>query len=110
MTNLEFANGLRLIADFYEKHEGMQQFTAYVHTWGKAAFLKNLLVLSDGGDVAKDMSDTSQYAKVRLKRMFGAVALEVAVDKDYVCEKIVTYRCPDSLLEEAMNAEETASV
>jgi hypothetical protein len=106
MTNQEFANGLRLIADFYEAQPEMEQFIVGVYTHGRDKFLKALRALSHGGKVTKDLSDTSQYAYVRAERMFGDLKLTLSVSKECICERIVTYKCPDSLLEEAMNAEE----
>lgn len=111
MTNLEFATGLRLIADFYEAQPEMEQFSVGVYATGRDGFLKSLKTLSHGGKVTKDLSDTSQYAYVRAERMFGDLKMTLSVSKECICKRIVSvrYECPDSLLEEAMNAEEATA-
>ena len=106
MTNQEFANGLRLIADFYEAHEDMKQFMCFIYAWSHKDFLKYFQILKTTGRVDKDFSSDGPSADVKISHTFGDVRLTVSVDKGQVCERIVTYKCPDSLLEEAMNAEE----
>ena len=110
MTNLEFANGLRAIADFYEKHEDMKQFTCFIYVWDHKTFLDQFRILKSAGWVDKDYGKNEEHSAVKISHVFDKVKLTVSVDKGQVCERIVTYRCPDSLLEEAMNAEEAADV
>ena len=109
MKNQEFANGLRLIADFYEKHDDMKQFTCFIYAWSHEEFIKYFKILKTTGYVDKNMGANGEHADVKVSHTFDKVKLVISVDKGQVCERIVTYRCPDSLLEEAMNAEEAAA-
>jgi hypothetical protein len=105
MTNQEFANGLRLIADFYEAQPEMPQFSIYTFT-DRLGFLNALKALKTRGMVTKDLSDQSFNGYAVLKQPFGEIPFQVNAQKSDICERIVTYKCPDSLLEEVMNAEE----
>lgn len=104
ISNQEYAKGLREIADFYEKNSEMVQAVLSYYSFGKEEFLNAFRVLCNGGKVEKDMGDSkSEFAQIRISRDFSGVPLHIFTSKDTTCKKIVSWECPDSLLEMAMN-------
>lgn len=139
MTNQEFANGLRMIADFYEKPENVyfpQPYFGGMSAWyafpgGRADLARNAVLLAHGGKVTKGVDATSYT----INRDFGSVTLQLWCNRKDICEivgyedvqkttqrvvtpavtedvtevqKVPIWHCPDSLLEQAMNAEEAS--
>ena len=112
MTNLEYANGLRAIADLYERHPELKlpYLDITIHAEDKADFIISLKALSDGGTVAKSSKDDPDYPSISkhiATREFSGVTLEVEIYKSVICRKvrktvtreIETWECPDSLME-----------
>lgn len=113
ITNEQFANGLRAIADFYEAHPDMKQpyMPIWVNCWSRDEFLKSAVELAKGGRVTKSADpSTHSYPRYHATRFFGDVAVDVVVDRSTVCRLVrpAVYECPDSLLEEAAEYTETA--
>jgi hypothetical protein len=110
MTNAEFANSLRAVADFYEKHPDMPQppeASLWVYTHSKTYFLNAAKMMADGGTIQKRVDlpgDVMNYYHV--ERLFGGFLLDLCITRETMCRKvkqmveIETFVCPDSLLEE----------
>lgn len=94
-----YADGLRELADWYEKHPEMPGHGVYVHLddYPRGQARANLALAAKAmGNCEKSFSSYS----VAVTRKFGAVTLTASVDRDAICKKIVTYDCPESLLKE----------
>lgn len=103
MTNIEYARGLRALADFYEKTPSMPlpypQIGIYLY--GREEFLKAAVTLSKGGDVEKKADDpkvTNPYYHVL--RQFGTLTLDLNIPRSTICRLVTPaqYDCPDSFL------------
>lgn len=106
MTNLEFATGLRLLADFYEQSPEMPQpytpLTAFVNE--RENFVRAALTLQKGGRIEKKADPVDgTWPQYHALRQFGKIVLDVCIDRKNVCRLVspAVYDCPDSLLEEA---------
>lgn len=111
MTNIEYAAGLRELADFYETHPAMPQAhnPLRVYIYGRENFIRAALELSSGGKITKSADKPTEiYPYYHAKRMFGGVGLDVVINRNQVCRLVspAVYDCPDSLIAEA--AEYTA--
>jgi hypothetical protein len=98
-TALDYANGLRALADFYEAHPEMPLPYPQVHVFmhDREPFLAAVKDLADGGKVAKESDDNhTEWPSFHAIRMFGPIKLDVSA----------IFECPDSLLEEAAEFEE----
>jgi hypothetical protein len=108
MTNTEYANSLRLVADFYEKNPAMPLPAAAdvtIWKWDKESFLKAAIELSKGGKVQKCTTAGISPAYHAI-RTFGSIKIDIQIDRSTVCRLVkpaqdAVYECPDSLLEEA---------
>jgi hypothetical protein len=104
MTNLEYAQSLRLIADFYEANADQKQPhpNMWIHCYEREEFLKAATGLARGGMVAKRM-DEHEEGEYYVTREFGGIKLEVLIRRKMVCRLVTpaVYDCPESLLEEA---------
>jgi hypothetical protein len=106
MTNLEYANSLRQVADFIESHPDFPQphHTISVHAWGgKGPFLSAVVLLKDGGTVQKTADDPEKtWPRYHAKRLFGGITLDIGIDRSEICKLVrpAQYDCPDSLMEE----------
>jgi hypothetical protein len=103
MTNSEFAAALREVADFYETHPKMPQFSGpWIFSSNREEFLLAVKDMADGGRVEKraDRLDKS-YPKYYAERKFGELLLSMQIDRSLVCVLVrpAEYSCPDSLLE-----------
>jgi hypothetical protein len=107
MTNLKFAEGLRALADLYERHPEMlvpdHGLSLYMPYDTKSENLRaTIKAFTDGGTVHKDPSDEYYY---RLHRFFGVLEVTVNVERSVFCKKVTrmkmveTWECPDSILE-----------
>ena len=87
MTNAEYANGLRQIANFLESHPEIplptNTLSCYAMTNKKIAGLV-ARALSDGGRCEKIFEDSI----LRLKRNFGEIELEYIGMRENVCEQV----------------------
>ena len=87
MTNKEYADSLRMIADFYEQHEELalpydaEQVRVYNVTTKEAMrpFVRAM------GRCEKKFDDSF----FRLCKMFGHIEMQVILDRGSVCKKIV---------------------
>lgn len=90
MTNVDFAQALREMADFYEAHPQMprpeiRDVYRIFSASGKAEFVAAVRQLADGGKVEKGV-DENFY---RAKRTFGAgLVLEALCNRAEVCRKV----------------------
>lgn len=113
-TALEYANGLRALADFYEAHPEMPIPHAHqvVFMHERQSFLAAAKMLADGGKVLKLADEeVSTWPRFHAIRMFGPVRLDVEIDRKTICRLVraaqpAVFECPDSLLEEAAEFEE----
>jgi hypothetical protein len=103
MTNQEFADSLRLVADFYEENPEMflpEGTLKIFSTYGKEDVIKAAKML---GTCEKQI-DEDFY---KLRRKFGSITLEVIETRSLVCTKrtvmkempVDEWDCPESLLE-----------
>lgn len=108
-TALEYANGLRALAEFYEAHPDMPLPYPVHHVFmaDRELFLLAVKDLAEGGRVEKKADDSdSSYPRFHAVRMFGPVKLNVEIDRKTICRIVrpaqpAVFECPDSLLEEA---------
>ena len=71
MNNIQYAIGLRAIADFYEQHADMPQCDITKYTFSKEEFLLAFKILCDCGHVDKNLGnpdDTAEYQNVSVSR------------------------------------------
>ena len=131
MTNIEFANSLRLIADFYEENQDMtvpcvQEFTVYISNSDKLVELTHILARHG---LARKVADDYSY---KVRRAFGELAIELYASRSNVCSiaeyveetkevpvqinkvdpvyemqvqtvRVPVWKCPDSLLAKALD-------
>jgi hypothetical protein len=104
MTNLEYAAGLRQVAEFYETHPEMPlpPATICVYSWQKPDFLVSVKEMAKGGTIHKKVDADAECGYYRTIRHFGAVQLEASIPRRTICRLVTpaVYDCPDSLLEE----------
>ena len=130
MTHEEFVDSLRQIADFYEQHPNcpLPSLGERLHIFPDG--IKGLAAVArEFGDCTKSV-DEGELSFYRVRRQFGALALEALDYRHKVCKRIVTgsheervkipltfeehirmvedvrWECPDSLLEESNQKEE----
>jgi hypothetical protein len=129
MTNKEYAESLRLIADFFEKHQELNvpwrasEFH-YLNAFGKEEMARVARAL---GKCEKDVDETW----FMLKKKFGHITFVAKDSRGAICERIAVgtkmveetrtpareveiipaheetiyeWKCPESLLEEASDA------
>lgn len=110
MTNLDYASGLRAIADLYEKHPELvlPYETIHVRADSKDAFAVGAKALADGGMATKSTDADGNYPSLaghHIKRTFHGVTLDLEIYKSIICRKVRkmverdVWECPDSLLE-----------
>lgn len=113
-TAIDFANGLRALADFYEAHPEMPlpYPDHHVFMYDREPFLRAVKELADSGRVTKEADNRDEsWPRFHAIRMFGPVRLDVEIDRKTICRLVeparpAVYECPDSLLEEAAEFEE----
>ena len=100
MTHREYADSLRLIADWFEAHPEIRipndadEFNVYnVHTQEELARAVRAL-----GGCKKEYSDSSGL--FRLKRKFGGIELRFVTSRDKACKRKVTgtVRVPEQVI------------
>ncbi|MGD0497503.1 MAG: hypothetical protein ABSC23_03605 [Bryobacteraceae bacterium] len=111
ITNEQFVQGLRELADFYAANPEMPMpsYTSMVvNSFSKDQFVSAVRVLARGGKVEKRTDDDKSIMKEHYAiRTFGGLKLDVAISKSMVCRKVrkmvemEVWECPDSLLAEA---------
>lgn len=111
MTNLEYANGLRALADFYENNSEMELpwNIISIHVHGRESFLKTAVNMAKGGKVKKWAdAETDSYPYYHVTRQFGEISLDLRIPRSEVCRLIspARYECIDSLLESAHEYDE----
>ena len=87
MTHSEFAEGLRLVADWFEAHPEVELPSAEISCYrlhSKTTAGITARALSDHGRCEKVFSDTL----VELSRMFGVVKLAYYGTRSNVCEQV----------------------
>ena len=110
MTNLEYAAGLRAIADLYERHPELVLPYPVIHARAdsKDDFIMGAKALADGGIATKSTDADGAYPSIaghHVKRAFHGVTLDLEIYKSLVCRKVRrmvemdVWECPDSLLE-----------
>ena len=109
MTNIEYANALRRIADFYEATpDAYQTGDLFGFIYGREEFLKAAKALAHGGKVSKYADDPGKtLAYFHADRDFGGLKIKLHIDRKDVCRLIspAVYDCPDSLIEAAREYE-----
>jgi hypothetical protein len=112
MTNLELAQGLRAVADFYEQNpEAIQPYPNLIATtYERQRYIDTLKMMAHGGRVEKKVDgDGDILENHHAIRDFGGIKLDVRIPKNMVCRKVRklvmtdTYECPDSLLDPEVN-------
>lgn len=112
MTNIEYANSLRQIADFYEANPDMPVPgwpSEFIFLYDRQAFLNAVKVLARGGKVTKEV-ERREDGNYKAIRDFGGNRVIVEIPRKAICRLIrpAEYDCPDSLLEEAAEYSEVA--
>src|SRR3990167_9765901 len=92
MTHKEYADSLRLIADWFEQHEEIPlQFHAeefdYFEACNRTDFAKLTRALM--GAKTEKVFDRSFSGSFEISRMFGAIKFCAIGRKDNVCERVV---------------------
>ena len=109
MTNLDYAAGLRAIADLYEKHQELvlPYGTIHVRADDKETFITSAKALADGGIATKSTDADGNYPSLaghHVKRIFHGITLDLEIYKSLICRKVRkmvecdVWECPDSLL------------
>lgn len=100
--NTELINNLRLAARYLEDHPDIPAFQiAWLH---RLLYTKEELKAAARamGSFEKTVDDHN-YSLVR---NFGLLKLEVAIPRQIVCEKVVTWKCPEEGLLESIESTE----
>jgi hypothetical protein len=92
MTNKEYADGLRLIAKFYETHPemplpyngGTNGFTVFASSRQGESLSEITAILADDGDLTKRVNDTFYY----VSRQFGGLRFEALDYRKNVCQVV----------------------
>ena len=109
MTNLEFAQGLRALADLYERHPEMlvpdhRLFLYLPYSEQPARYAETIKALADGGTVTKAPPKPDDWY-LRVNRQFSALSVDLSIERSALCKRVVkmqaveTWECPDSLIE-----------
>ena len=118
MTNLEFTQGLRELADLYERHPEMQCPGANLHLYlpydtNIEHVRASVKAFADGGVVTKRAPKDSLEFYYRLERTFaGGLKVELNIERSAVCKKVTkmqiveTWECPESLLDDGKESDE----
>lgn len=115
-ARMDFIKGLRSLADFIEKNEALpvpydSPFNIFVDNKEDLRRLQRIV----GGKLSKDATDTFFY----LRRAFGPLRLDININREEVCERIVIgrrtvpeheeeivqWRCADSILADEESVE-----
>lgn len=108
MTNLEFAQGLRELADLYERHPEMlvpnhNLFLYLPYSEQPARYAETVKAFADGGLVSKKAKPDDYYLCVN--RVFpSGLSVELNIERSALCKRVVkmqaveTWECPDSIL------------
>ena len=118
MTNFEFAQGLRELADLYERHPELKASPAAVYLYlpydtDSEHLRAAVKAFADGGVVTNRAPKDSLEFYYRLERIFaGGLKVELNVERSAVCKKVTkmqmveTWECPDSLLDDGKESDE----
>jgi hypothetical protein len=118
LTNTQFANALRQMADFYEQHAEMPQpetFLAY--SWRRTEFLRAVKMLGAVKKLPVDKNRVCDDHYFKVEKRFGdgeGFPLELITMRADICTKVTkmvettTWECPDSLLEQLAEMEAKA--
>jgi len=105
------ADGLRELADWYEKNPAMKLPSVTIHLWPDepAVTISELTrIIKAFGTYEKKIND--HY--IHVSHNFGPVPVDVMASRDYLCKKVVSWKCCDALIEligpEAVEAFEEA--
>lgn len=107
MTNREFVQGLRELADLYERHPEMlvpdhRLYLYLPYSEQPPRYAETVKALADGGVVTKKAKPDDYYLCVN--RTFGALTVELNIERSALCKRVVkmqaveTWECPDSIL------------
>lgn len=104
ITAVQFADGLRQVADFIEAHPNIRLPWDQLICWysERASFVAAVAAMAKGGKVTKN-AETGEYADYIATREFGPIKLQARIPRKTICRLVspAVYDCPDSLLEEA---------
>ena len=105
------ADGLRELADWYEKNPTVKPPSVTIHLWPDepGVTISELnRTMRAFGTYEKKIND--HY--IHISRNFGPVPVDVMASRDYLCEKVITWKCCDDLVNligpEALKAFEEA--
>lgn len=109
LTNAQFAQGLRELAEIYESDERMALPDGWelgLYVSGAAPFRGTAMALSAGGRVGKlPPRDRDEYY-YRIRRVLpSGLAIQISTPRSEVCKRVermqlvTTWECPDSLLD-----------
>jgi len=91
------ADGLRELADWYEKHPevGLPSVRIELDSLNADEAIRGLALTAKAfGTCEKKFGS---YL-ISINRRFGPVRVSAHVDRDSVCKRVVTWKCPESLL------------
>lgn len=109
MTNQEFVQGLRELADLYERHPEMlvpnhQLYLYLPYSETPQRYAETVKALADGGTVRKKGSRDKDDFYFGVARDFAALTVEFNIERQALCKKVIkmkaveTWECPDSIL------------
>lgn len=97
-TTMSIGDSLRLIAEWYDAHPNAPAPYVHIHIneWPKDTAAARLAAMAAAlKPCRKELSSW----RIGLQRQFGCLEFGASVSRDAICEKVVTYKCPESLLE-----------
>lgn len=96
-TEMTVADGLRELANWYEKNPNIAapQMSIWINSSDGDRTVEKLAIIAKAfGNCTKDVNE--YY--IHVWREFGPFRVTAIADRDSVCKKIVTWKCPESLL------------
>lgn len=92
------ADSLRLLAAWYDEHPEMAAPSVSVFPYAYGTREETVKKLAAWARALKPVTKNVNDYNVTLTRFFGSLKFYVSVSRGDVCEKIITYKCPESLL------------
>ena len=111
VSSLQYAEALEAVAKFYRENPDMLVGSnIYLPTVKKEEFIAMVCLLAKGGKVTKRADDINEvYPRYHAERDFGGVKICLSIDRKLMCRLVspTVYDCPDSLLAEGAEFQET---